>query len=281
MSSNNVGGAAAPEGANPENNYVNGGPLINTNRFRNNNNQNPLFNVRDRLFHTLFFRGALAYARTVPKPVRRFIEFMILIKAIGAFFVLVYIHMAFTKSPVTCLDHIKNTWPRDGILRVEILRNAGQDYNIEQSYAKEQKLKHEKVEDFSSMLGFVVRDGFINIEPSSVEESSKETEPLNENYNNQSDMTLNKIHIYNFLPSSTENSSESVTVTTTRWNGDITHDNLRLTVESSDEIKYINETLNIDNLINKSVDKTKRKKSDSGTHNEKPHHKSGWYCFTF
>lgn len=168
---------AAPEGANPENNHL-GGPLINPNRIRNNNNLNPLFNVRDRLFHTLFYRAALAYARTFPKPLRRFLEFLILIKAIAAFFVLVYIHTAFSKTPSTCLQHVKDTWPRDGILRVEIVRNAGQDYNIEHSYAKEEKLKQQvKVDDFVHMIGLLAREGF-NIEPSAVEDSTKETEPL-------------------------------------------------------------------------------------------------------
>jgi hypothetical protein len=50
---------------------------------RNNNNahpQSPLINIRDRLFHALFCRLALAYARTFPKPVRRFFEFVILLK---------------------------------------------------------------------------------------------------------------------------------------------------------------------------------------------------------
>ncbi|EFA06285.2 hypothetical protein TcasGA2_TC009151 [Tribolium castaneum] len=173
---------AIPEGVNPENNHVGGGPLINTNRIRNNNNQNPLFNVRDRLFHTLFFKVALVYARTFPKPVRRFFEFIILIKAIAAFFVLVYIHTAFSKTPTTCLQHVKDTWPRDGILRVEIVRNVGQDYNIEQSYAREEKLKQEKVDDISNVLGLLARDGFVNIEPSAVEE----TEPLSQNYINES-----------------------------------------------------------------------------------------------
>lgn len=52
MSVNNGAAAAAPllpDGVNPENNHIGGGPFFNTNRFRNNNNQNPLFNVRDRL----------------------------------------------------------------------------------------------------------------------------------------------------------------------------------------------------------------------------------------
>ena len=33
------------------------------NNVNNNNNQDPLVNMRDRLFHTLFFRLSLAYAR--------------------------------------------------------------------------------------------------------------------------------------------------------------------------------------------------------------------------
>jgi hypothetical protein len=59
------------------------GPVLNNNninRARNNNNQNPLFNVRDRLFHALFIKSALFYARTFPRPVRRIIEFVVLLK---------------------------------------------------------------------------------------------------------------------------------------------------------------------------------------------------------
>uniref|UniRef100_A0A336M7J1 CSON011523 protein n=1 Tax=Culicoides sonorensis TaxID=179676 RepID=A0A336M7J1_CULSO len=113
---------AMPQGVNPENNPQPGVPLININR--NRPNQNPLMNVRDRLFHALFFKTALQYARLVPKPVRRAIELIMLLKAVGAFFILVYIHITFSQTPATCLDHIKNDWPRDGILRVEILRNS-------------------------------------------------------------------------------------------------------------------------------------------------------------
>ena len=57
----------------------------NNNEVRGRNNaggraQNPLLNVRDRLFHALFYRIALTYARAVPKPVRRILEFAILLK---------------------------------------------------------------------------------------------------------------------------------------------------------------------------------------------------------
>ena len=42
--------------------------------------RDPLINMRDRLFHTLFYRLTLAYARACPKSVRRLLETMILIK---------------------------------------------------------------------------------------------------------------------------------------------------------------------------------------------------------
>ncbi|XP_004933410.1 membralin [Bombyx mori] len=155
-----------PPGVNPENNFLPGGPVINAGMNRNrNNNQNPLFNVRERLFHALFFKFAVAYARTFPRPVRRFFEFLVLLKAILAFFVLAYIHIAFSRTPTTCLNHVKDSWPRDGILRVEILRNPSEDYSIEQSYAKERKLKKDK-EELNSMLGMLATEGFVNIESS-------------------------------------------------------------------------------------------------------------------
>lgn len=46
-----------------------------------------------------------------------------LIKALAAFFILVYIHISYSQTPATCLEHLKTEgWPRDGILRVEIMR---------------------------------------------------------------------------------------------------------------------------------------------------------------
>ena len=37
---------------------------------------------------------------------------------------LIYIHLAFARRPIQCLENVKTTWPRDGILRVEIMRDA-------------------------------------------------------------------------------------------------------------------------------------------------------------
>lgn len=76
-----------------------------------------------------------------------------------AFFVMAYIHIVFSQTPTNCLEHIKDEWPRDGILRVEILRHGGEDYNIEKSYAKEEKIKMEKIDELSSVLGILSRDG--------------------------------------------------------------------------------------------------------------------------
>ena len=44
---------------------------------RNNNNvaQHPLLNVRDRLFHALFYRMATVYAHAVPMPLRTAVEY--------------------------------------------------------------------------------------------------------------------------------------------------------------------------------------------------------------
>lgn len=60
----------------------------------------------------------------MPPSIRRIIEMMMLLKALSAFFILVYIHISYSQTPATCLSHLKTEggWPRDGILRVEILR---------------------------------------------------------------------------------------------------------------------------------------------------------------
>jgi len=51
--------------------------------------------------------------------------------------VLVYIHVVFAHDPINCLAHVQNEWPRAGILRVEIVRNAPPNYSITDSYEKE------------------------------------------------------------------------------------------------------------------------------------------------
>ncbi|XP_067415187.1 membralin isoform X2 [Emydura macquarii macquarii] len=110
----------------PVNNNGGGGAAAGNNRgVRNPNlNQNPLINVRDRLFHALFFKMAVTYARLFPPSFRRIFEFFVLLKALFVLFILAYIHIAFSRSPINCLEHVRDKWPRDGILRVEIQRNS-------------------------------------------------------------------------------------------------------------------------------------------------------------
>ncbi|XP_062815607.1 membralin isoform X2 [Anolis carolinensis] len=109
----------------PANNNVGGTP--GNNRGVRNLNQNPLINVRDRLFHALFFKMAVTYARLFPPSFRRVFEFFVLLKALFVLFILAYIHIAFSRSPINCLEHVRDKWPRDGILRVEIQRNSSRD----------------------------------------------------------------------------------------------------------------------------------------------------------
>ncbi len=74
-------------------------------------------------------------------------------QAILCFFMLIYIHVKFARNPVHCLEEVKETWPRDGILRVEIVKNPQADYGIEQSYEKERRLQiRNRAKDELSML---------------------------------------------------------------------------------------------------------------------------------
>jgi hypothetical protein len=51
---------------------------------------------------------------------------------------LIYLHVVFNQKPVTCLSHLHDNWPRQGVLRVELFFEPPPDgYNLQQSYAKE------------------------------------------------------------------------------------------------------------------------------------------------
>lgn len=90
--------------------------------------QQTIVHVRDRLFHALFYRIAIMYARKFPKTLRRLLEFFVLLLALGSFGLLSYLHIVFNRNPINCLSSIQTKWPRDGILRVEIVHNASSFY---------------------------------------------------------------------------------------------------------------------------------------------------------
>lgn len=72
--------------------------------------------------------------------------------------------MNFSRMPANCLDHVKDAWPRDGILRVEIIRSYQRSYaeqtgtindlfTVEKSYEREYKLKRlDSSEEQSTLL---------------------------------------------------------------------------------------------------------------------------------
>ncbi|XP_053437493.1 membralin isoform X2 [Nycticebus coucang] len=101
-----------------------GGPAAARGPRTPNLNPNPLINVRDRLFHALFFKMAVTYSRLFPPAFRRLFEFFVLLKALFVLFVLAYIHIVFSRSPINCLEHVRDKWPREGILRVEVQHNS-------------------------------------------------------------------------------------------------------------------------------------------------------------
>lgn len=45
-------------------------------------------------------------------------------RALFVLFVLAYIHIVFSRSPINCLEHVRDRWPREGVLRVEVRHNS-------------------------------------------------------------------------------------------------------------------------------------------------------------
>jgi hypothetical protein len=106
--------------------------------------QQTIVHVRDRLFHALFYRIAIMYARKFPKTVRRMIEFFVLLLAFGSFGLLSYLHVVFNRNPINCLSSIQDKWPRDGILRVEIVHNVSTFYIMSYDEEANEKLANDE-----------------------------------------------------------------------------------------------------------------------------------------
>ena len=111
-----------------------------------------------------------------------------LVKALAAFFILVYIHISYSQTPATCLEHLKTEgWPRDGILRVEILRPG--DVKI--------PLK-EGAEDMSEELTHLRinnKGGLVSIDPSTTlpHEEHNPNDPAYRNLDSKT-LAMNSLH---------------------------------------------------------------------------------------
>ncbi|XP_027204847.2 uncharacterized protein LOC113798492 isoform X2 [Dermatophagoides pteronyssinus] len=79
-----------------------------------------LLRTRQRVYSMLLIRIALLYSVSIPKLFRNIFEYSILLMAFVSFALLIHMHVMFIRSPLTCLDHVKQTWPKHGILRVQI-----------------------------------------------------------------------------------------------------------------------------------------------------------------
>ncbi len=74
---------------------------------------------------------------------------------------LVYIHIVYTRQPVQCLEHLSASWPRDGVLRVEVQRGGPQPgYDINTSYEKERRLalRQRELENLASFFSIITGD---------------------------------------------------------------------------------------------------------------------------
>jgi hypothetical protein len=124
----------------------------------------------ERLFQALFYRIAVLYARAIPKHIRRLGETALLVmvkinkrktkkiifkifQAIICMSLLIYLHVVFNQKPITCLSHLHDNWPKQGVLRVELFfEPPPKDYDLQQSYAKEFQYHYEDNELNNSLL---------------------------------------------------------------------------------------------------------------------------------
>ncbi|OTF83255.1 hypothetical protein BLA29_010125 [Euroglyphus maynei] len=71
-----------------------------------------ILRTRQRVYSMLLIRIALLYSVSIPKFLRSIFEYSILLMAFVSFALLIHMHVMFIRSPLTCLDHVKQTWPK-------------------------------------------------------------------------------------------------------------------------------------------------------------------------
>uniref|UniRef100_A0A7E4V4D9 Membralin n=1 Tax=Panagrellus redivivus TaxID=6233 RepID=A0A7E4V4D9_PANRE len=101
-------------------------------------NPSGLNNVRNHLFHVMLVKLALSYAQHTTARVRRVIEFLFLAVALCCLGGLVYVHVLIPAIPTNCLESIRDTWPKLGIIRVEVVK-SWDEYHVYQETLKRRK----------------------------------------------------------------------------------------------------------------------------------------------
>ncbi|CBY11274.1 unnamed protein product [Oikopleura dioica] len=104
----------------------------------------------------IFLSFCQRYARLCKKGLRRFLEFIVLIKALGAALALIYSHVGYQNSS-TCLLPLKGKIPVESILRVEIGRRrsaliSDYLYRIDNQCPLHRELEHQPFQNISRRL---------------------------------------------------------------------------------------------------------------------------------
>uniref|UniRef100_A0A914C2P6 Membralin n=1 Tax=Acrobeloides nanus TaxID=290746 RepID=A0A914C2P6_9BILA len=118
---------------------------INANNLNNNNRFGV---IRDRLFQAMLVKVAISYSRHFSFTMRRIIEFIVFIVALSLLATLIYVHIMFNRVPSSCLMNFKDSWPRKGVLRVEVISNLAEFQAREQKLAQEAYLQMQKSTHF-------------------------------------------------------------------------------------------------------------------------------------
>lgn len=102
----------------------------------------------------LLVRIAAAYFLTVPSIVRQLVEYLFFACAVISLALLIHLHIIFIRSPLTCLDHVKADWPRDGILRVQIGSAPSVDH-FDYVHQRQVKGQHDEI---SHVMAFLLQN---------------------------------------------------------------------------------------------------------------------------
>ncbi|VDD95266.1 unnamed protein product [Enterobius vermicularis] len=121
--------------------------------------------VRDRIFQAMLVRMAVCYNQYVPKFIRRLIEFftllivstlhsslptavlvmLLLLKfcylALVLLCLMLYVHFSFGRRDADCLSSLTDVWPRDGVLRVEVINNLDKYNAFQERLAETSRLE--------------------------------------------------------------------------------------------------------------------------------------------
>lgn len=153
--------------------------------------------VRDRIFQAMLVRMAVCYNRYIPKFVRRLIEFFTLLTAISLLCIMLYVHFSFGRKDPDCLASLINVWPRDGVLRVEVINNW-EEYNAYQERLADEALKRDTAA--SNSTAFDLKEVLIKGPKALPKElRRRNADPIRRKSDHWSNLLLSNETVFDFL----------------------------------------------------------------------------------